>query len=61
MVVGGREAGEWFRMYRHTHPGNRRIEWPDGGCYMAQEHLLVDVFELISGVVADYHKEQRKQ
>lgn len=47
-------------MYCHTHPGNRRIEWPDGGCYMQQEQILIEVFEIISGVVSDYQKEQRK-
>lgn len=29
------------------------IQWPDGGCYMDQENLLVDVFTIINSELAE--------
>lgn len=49
--MGGLEAGEWVRMYAHTHNGEGRIEWPDGGCYLKQVHLLIEVWELLAAEI----------
>lgn len=46
--MGGSEAGDWVRMYAHTHNREGRIEWPDGGCYLKQAHLLIDVWEILA-------------
>lgn len=35
-------------MYRHTHNGIARIEWPDGGSYLNQLQLLVQIWEVIT-------------
>lgn len=35
-------------MYVHTHSEGRRIEWPDGGCYLEQKHVLVEIWEMIA-------------
>ena len=50
-MVGGLEAGVWERMYKHTHTRTERIEWPNGGCYMGQEQLLIDVWELLTSEI----------
>lgn len=58
--VGGLEASTWIAMYEHTHNGFERIEWPDGGCYMKQEHLLVEVFDLVRVELRAYRDELQK-
>jgi len=57
--VAGLEAAEWLKMYAHTHADGKRIEWPDGGCYLKQVQLLVDIWELIAGEIREYRREQR--
>jgi hypothetical protein len=56
--VGGLEAADWWNMYMHTHPKLQRIEWPDGGCYLQQLQITVDVFELIEAEVNQFLKEK---
>lgn len=53
----------WWHMYHHTHNGLERIEWPDGGCYMEQPLLLVEVCDIIGEEVVKQRKieQERKQ
>ena len=57
VVVGGFEAAEWLRMYDNTHHQGQRIEWPEGGVYMQQLVLVVEVWELLSEVLRQYRKQ----
>ena len=43
-------------MYAHTHTRTERIEWPDGGCYLRQEQLLIDVWELLTSEIREASK-----
>lgn len=59
MEVAGLEAVDWMRMYIHTHTGLERTEWPDGGCYLAQAQIVVEVWELIANEMRSIQREQR--
>jgi hypothetical protein len=59
--VGGLEAAAWMKMYEHTHNGFVRTEWPDGGCYLKQKQITVDVFDLIQAEMRVYQKEKAKK
>jgi len=50
----------WFSMYAGTHNKNGRIEWPDGGCYLEQTAMLLEVWAIIGSELALYAKEQSK-
>lgn len=42
-------------MFKHCHRptqiGYQRTEWPDGGCYMNQDNILVSLFVIMKGEV----------
>ena len=46
-------------MYGHTHKAGQRLEWPDGGCYMKQTVVLVEMWELIADEIREAQREQR--
>jgi len=56
--VAGIEAGDWFRMYLHTHDGTRRIEWPAGGEYLNQLAVVPEVWEVLGDEIRQYRKEK---
>lgn len=45
-------------MYTHTHNGMDRIDFPDGGCYLDQAVILLEVWEIIHSEIAKYRREQ---
>lgn len=49
---------EWFKMYRYAHNGTQRIDWPDGGCYLQQPAVLLEVWRHIEVEIAAYRKEK---
>lgn len=42
---------EWLDVFHHCHePGLEgvvRVAWPDGKCYLEQEAIVIDMFDLI--------------
>ena len=60
MIVGELEAETWMQRYIQTHHNLRRIEWPDGGCYLGQQQLSVDVFKIIEAEIIQRRKELSK-
>lgn len=46
-------------MFAHTHEGTSRTEWPDGGSYLSQLVLVVEMWELITVEIKEYRNEQR--
>lgn len=57
--VAGLEAADWMRMYAHTHNGLERVAWPDGGCYLEQLQIVVEIWELIANEIRSVQREQR--
>lgn len=58
-MVCGREAATWMRIYDHTHHDTVRCEWPDGGSFLSQEYVMIEVWELITDEIRKYRNEQR--
>jgi hypothetical protein len=50
--VAGVEAAEWVRMYIHTHKSGTRLEWPDGGSYLGQLALVIEVWEILEDEIS---------
>ena len=49
--VGGLDASTWVDLFNGCHTkggfGATQFAWPDGGCYLDQENLTVQMFRLI--------------
>lgn len=49
---------EWYYMYANTHAGTERLEWPDGGSYLSQMVVMVQVFGVIRDEIVKYRREK---
>ena len=52
----------WLDMFFHTHSAAdnmRRSEWPDGGSYMDQPNILIELFDIAKSESLDYLNEKR--
>lgn len=58
--LAGLAHTDWFRMHQHTHNRNGRIEWPDGGCYLDQPYIVIEVWSIISEQLEKYRAEQER-
>lgn len=58
-------ARDWLRMWHGCHvassSGPVRIAWPDGGAYLDQPVIVIEVFEFIAGIVDDLLKMERNR
>jgi hypothetical protein len=60
VFVADLEAIDWLNMYANTHNKNGRIEWPDGGCYLKQLYVVLEVWAIIAGEINNFRKEREK-
>ena len=63
-LVGGFPVRAWVDMFFHVHVFQEawvRLEWPDGGAYLDQPNLAVEVFDVIRDEAIDRMNEKRKK
>ena len=65
VMVGGFTASTWLGMWFACHGttgmgGFTRLEWPDGGCLLAQSAITVEVFAVINKLVSEEMARQRE-
>lgn len=47
-------------MYAHTHDKGQRIEWPDGGSYLKQPAILVEIWDVIAEELQGVRNERQR-
>ena len=53
-MIGGLDVGLWVDMFKGCHTkGAVQFAWPDGGSYLQQENLTVNMFRIIQNEISE--------